>query len=151
MADIRESSLTGKSSSWKEITAGVPQGSVLDPLFFLIYISDLCDDLSCDVKLFADDTSLFTMGLNENISTQNLNSDLRNIQEWAFQRKMQFNPDPLTQAVQLIFSVKKVKPNHPPIYFNGKEVVTKIEQKHLGFILDKQLNFNSYFLSVSLK
>ena len=56
---------------------------------------------------------------------------------------MQFNPDPLKQAVQVIFSVKKVKPNHPPIYFNGKEVVTesKTEQKHLGFVPDKQLNF----------
>ena len=73
--------LNGKSSSWKEIIAGVPQGSVLGPLFFLIYINDLCDDLSCDVKLFADDTSLFTMVFNENISAQNFNSDLRKIQE----------------------------------------------------------------------
>ena len=88
------------------------------------------------------------MVFNENISAQNLNSDLRKIQEWAFQWKMQFNPDPLKQAVQVIFSVKKVKPNHPPIYFNGKEVVTKTEQKHLGFILDKQLNFNAHLKEV---
>ena len=66
--------LNGETSSWKETTAGVPQGSVLTPLFFLIYINNLCDDLSCDVKLFADDTSLFTMVFNENISAQNLNS-----------------------------------------------------------------------------
>ena len=56
---------------------GVPQGSVLGPLFFLIYINNLCDDLSCDVKLFADDSSLYTIVFNENISAQNLNSDLR--------------------------------------------------------------------------
>ena len=108
----------------------------------------MCDDLSCDVKLFADDTSLFTMVFNENISAQNLNSDLRKIKEWAFQWKMQFNPDPLKQAVQVIFSIKKVKRNHPPIYFNGEEVVTKTEQKHLGFILDKQLNFNAHLKEV---
>ena len=96
--------LNGKSSSCKEITAGVSQGSVLGPLLFLIYINYLCDDLSCDVKPFADDTSLFTMVFNENISAQNLNSDLRKIQEWVFLWKMQFNPDPLKYAVQVIFS-----------------------------------------------
>ena len=53
--------LNGKSSSWKDIRAGVPKGSVLGPLLFLIYINGLCDDLSCDVKVFADDTSLFNM------------------------------------------------------------------------------------------
>ena len=61
---------------------------------------------------------------------------------------MQFNPDPLKQAVEVIFSAKKVKPNHPPIYFNGKEVVAKTKQKHLGFILDKQLNFNAHLKEV---
>ena len=40
--------------------------------------------------------------------------------------KMQFNPDPLKQAVEVTFSAKKVKPNHPPIYFNGKEVVQEV-------------------------
>ena len=52
--------LNGKCSEWSEITAGVPQGSVLGPLFFLIYINDLVDGLSSDAKRFADDTSLFT-------------------------------------------------------------------------------------------
>ena len=103
--------LNDRSSSWKEITAGVPQESVLGPLFFLIYINDLCDDLSCNVKLFADDTSLFTLVFNENISAQNLNNDLRMIQERAFLWKMQFNPDLSKQAVQVIFSPKKVNPN----------------------------------------
>ena len=51
--------LNGKSSDWKRITAGVPQGSVLGPLPFLIYINDLADNIMSDVKLFADDTSVF--------------------------------------------------------------------------------------------
>ena len=51
--------------------------------------------------------------------------------------------------MQVIFSVTKVKPNHPPIYFNGKEAVAKTEQKHLGFILDKQLNFNTHLKEVN--
>ena len=47
----------------------------------LIYINNLCDNLNCDVKLFADDTSLFALVFNENTSAQNLNNDLRKIQE----------------------------------------------------------------------
>ena len=50
--------LNGQSSEWLPIKAGVPQGSILGPLFFLIYINDLADDLPTNVKIFADDTSL---------------------------------------------------------------------------------------------
>ena len=53
--------LNGQTSKWNEITAGVPQGSILGPLFFLIYINDLPSELSCSPKLFVDDTSLLKM------------------------------------------------------------------------------------------
>ena len=53
--------LNGQYSSWGDTTAGVPQGSILDPLLFLVYINDLTTDLKCNVKLFADGTSLFTV------------------------------------------------------------------------------------------
>ena len=96
--------LNGKCSEWSSITAGVPQGSVLGPLFFLVYINDLVDDLSSDAKLFADDTSLFTIVYDENIAAEQLNNDLKIISEWAYQWKMQFNPDKTKQAVQVIFS-----------------------------------------------
>ena len=58
--------LNGKSSIWGDISAGVPQGSILGPLFFLVYINDLTENLKCNVKLFADDTSLFTVVKNSN-------------------------------------------------------------------------------------
>ncbi len=53
--------LNGKSSNWGDISAGVSQGSILGPLFFLVYINDLTADLKCNLKRFAYDTSLFTV------------------------------------------------------------------------------------------
>ena len=65
--------------------AEVPQGCMLGPLFFLVYINDLVDDLSSDAKLFVDDTSLFTIVYDENIAAEQLNNDLKIISEWAYQ------------------------------------------------------------------
>ena len=50
----------GTKSDWRSINAGVPQGSVLGPLLFLVYINDLTDHTSSEMRLFADDSSLFT-------------------------------------------------------------------------------------------
>ena len=61
-------------------------------VFFLVYVNDLADNLASDVRLFADDTSLFTIVYDETASAQVLNSDLKTIEEWAYQWKMQFNP-----------------------------------------------------------
>ena len=53
--------LNGQTSKWSQIKAGVPQGSVLGPLLFLVYINDLPEGLTSNVKLFADDTSIFSV------------------------------------------------------------------------------------------
>ena len=102
--------LNGKSSSWKPVLAGVPQGSVLGPLFCLVYINDLVDNLASDVRLLADDTSLFTIVYDEIVSAQVLNSDLKTIEEWAYQWKMQFNPDVNKQAIEVIFLERDLNP-----------------------------------------
>ena len=73
--------LNGQSSSWLSIRAGVPQGSVLGPLFFFIYINDLPERLNSEVKLFSDDTSLFSIVNCVNTSASTLNSDLLKIQD----------------------------------------------------------------------
>ena len=143
--------LNGENSNWSSVTASVPQGSVLCPLFFLIYINDLVDNVSSEAKLFADDTSLFTVVYGVDIAADKLNRDLDIISNWAHQWKMQFNPDINKQAIQVIFSQKKGTVDHPSIFFNGSEIAVKLEDKHLGMILDSKLNFHSHIREAIIK
>ena len=69
--------LNGESSNWSSISTGVPQGSLLGPIFFLVYINDLVENVSSDAKLFADDTSLFTVVSDEGIAADQLNRGLK--------------------------------------------------------------------------
>jgi len=135
--------LNGKSS-WGDISAGVPQGSILGPLFFLIYINDLTENLKCNAKLFADDTSLFTIVQDPFSAANDMNHDLELIRKWAHDWRMTFNPDPQKQAVELIFSRRKIVVDHPNISFNNTPVAKVKEHKHLGFILDSNLSFSSH-------
>ena len=76
--------LDGLSSGWEGIGAGVIQGSVLGPFLFPIYINDIVDDLDCNIKLFADDTSLYVIVDEQNyIQAANmLSTDLSHIHEF---------------------------------------------------------------------
>ena len=136
--------LNGQSSSWLNVNAGVPQGSVLGPLLFLIYINDLPENLTSSTKLFADDTSIFSTVFDVNRSSEALNQDLSSVKNWATQWKMSFNPDPNKQATEVLFSRKLNPVNHPPLYFNGALVSSSSNQKHLGLILDKKLSFRDH-------
>ena len=133
--------LNGQTSSWRPILAVVPQGSILGPLLFLIYINDLPNELKSNAKLFADDTSLFTIVKDENESSDVLNNDLLLISKWAFNWKMLFNPDTNKPAQEVLFSKKKKAESHPTISLNNIQVKRSSYQKHLGLILDEKLNF----------
>ena len=120
--------LNGQTSEWEKINAGVPQGSILGPLFFLI----LSDGTSSIVKLFADDTSIVSVIQNKNNSAS----------------KLVIGPTHakclLTRISQKIFSRKFTKEDHPPIYFNDMPVTQTTFQKHIGMYLDEKLNYNTH-------
>ena len=136
--------LNGQTSPWKHVLAGVPQGSILGPLFFLVYIKDIPDGLQSIVKIFADDNSLFKVLFDCIISSSVLDNDLRLIANWVFNWKMLFNPDPSKQAVEIIFSTKIINTKPPILTFNNGTVSSKESHKHLGMILDKKLSFNHH-------
>ena len=100
------------------------------------------------MKLFADNTSLFSVVFDPNISARTLNNDLSKIEQWAFQWKMSFNPDLSKQAQEVLFSKKKNISYHPDLYFNQTKVKVVPAQKHLGLILDNKLNFNLHLKTV---
>ena len=87
----------------------MPKGSILGPLLFLVYINDLAKGLKCNVKLFADDTSLFTVVEDSNAVAIDMNYDLDLLSQWTYTWRRSFDPDPLKQAVELTFSKKKMK------------------------------------------
>ena len=87
----------------RKINSEVPQGSVLGHLLFLIYVNDLADRIISTCHIFADDTFLFSNVLDINRYVAELNTDLEKISQWAYQSKMQFNPDPNKQAKEITF------------------------------------------------
>ena len=136
--------LNGSYSDLSSVESGVPQGSVLGPLLFLVYINDLERNIKSNVKFFADDTMLFSIVKNPELSANDLNHDLGVIHQWAHQWKLEYNPDPTKQATEVLFSCKTSNPNHPHIMFNGTVVAKMNEQKHLGLILDSNLSFKKH-------
>ena len=136
--------LNGCTSKWEYLLSGVPQGSVLGPLLFLVYINDLTDNISSNMRLFADDSSLFARVQGFEATHNMLLRDLSTITTWAYQWKMQFNPDITKQAIEVIFSHKINKPVHPALIFNGIPVARKDATKHIGLILDERLNFRKH-------
>ena len=136
--------LNGQTSSWKNILAGVPQGSVLGPILFLIYINDLPNGIESICKIFADDTSLFSKVKDATFSDTQLNNDLNKISKWAFQWKMLFNPNASKQAIEICFSHKRDNENYPSLVFNDTKVQLANSQKHLQLILDSKLDCNEY-------
>ena len=111
---------------------------------FLIYINHLSDGLLYNAKLFAGETSLFSVVHDINTSAIDLNGDLKKINDSTFQSKMTFNPDHSKQAQEIIFRGKLKKATHPLLLSNNNNASQVNSQKHLGVLLDVKLTFEEY-------
>ena len=120
-------------------------------MLFFISIKDLSDELLTNAKLFADDTSLFSVVCDINTSAAHLNNDLGKISNLPFQWKMSVNPDPSKQAQEVIFSPKHQKISHPSIHFNNNPIESVSSQKHLGIILETKLIFQEHIKNILTK
>ena len=138
-------------SSWRPVIAGAPQGSILGPLLFIVYINDLPIELKSSTKIFADDTSLFAIVKDKNESTSTLNNDLLLLSKWAYNWKMLFNSDISKPAQEVLFSRKNKTQIHPTISFNNIQVERASHHKHLGILLDEKLNFKQHIHTTILK
>ena len=133
------------------LLSGVPQGSVLGPLLFLVYINDLIDNISSEMWLFADDSSLFTRVVGIDQTQNKLIKDIETISRWGHQWKTIFNPYLTKQAIEIISSCKTKKPVHPELSFNDIPIAREDHTKHLGMFLDSRLNFSKHIKEKILK
>ena len=82
--------IKGLKSSWKSILSGVPQGSVLGPILFLIYINDIVDNLNCTAYLFADDMKIFS-GIRDHSDADKLQTDINTVARWTDKSLLKLN------------------------------------------------------------
>ena len=129
----------GVSSPVNNITCGVPQGSILGPLLFLLYINDLGHICSNTTPiLFADDTHLFKSGKDLNKMQDELNSELAKISLWLKMNKLSLN---IGKTHFMVFTNKKIRLNDLNILIDGTRIEEVKKTKLLGVIIDNKLSW----------
>jgi hypothetical protein len=132
-------SVNGATSSWRNVTSGIPQGSVIGPLLFVIFINDLPDIVESTVYLFADDMKIFNIIQGEE-DMKTLQRDLDKLTEWSQTWMLRFHPEKCKQ-------MHLGKHNPDPefkyrILDNNLEKVT--DEKDIGVIIDNNLSFEKH-------
>lgn len=133
--------IPGGQSEWQQINAGVPQGSILGPLLFILYINDIVHEIHSDIRLFADDTSLYIIVDFPESAAQILNLDLERISNWAGRWLVSFNPQ---KTETLLFTRKINRINHPTLYFNDVPIQEVSTHKHLGLYFSQRCDWQTH-------
>ena len=145
---VQRVALEGDLSTYKQVKAGVPQGSILGPLLFLIYINDIVEDIGSYIRLFADDTSLYIIVENPNVGADILNMDLEKIHQWSNTWLVKFNPN---KTEELLISRKRTPPHHPPLTMNNIPIKTVTTHKHLGLTFNKTCTWSDHIQDITGK
>ncbi len=131
--------ISGTISKPATITCGVPQGSILRPLLFLIYVNDIPSAVRCKTLLYADDTALIVSGKSAEIIQQILSSELESIREWLNDNKLSLN---LGKTESILFGSKRRLHKHNTIQVQcaGNTLTCQSQVKYLGAKLDQSLS-----------
>lgn len=139
---------SGKKSSSTIVTLGVPQGSVLGPILFLLYINDISDIFSnSKTLLFADDMTVYLTGPNPNQLGHNANTELQKLHQWCICNRLSIN---INKTYFMLFTTKRIL-NLPIIHINNQIINKTSKIKFLGVIYDDSLLFKYHIDSLSLK
>jgi hypothetical protein len=126
-------------SDYKLAKSGVPQGSVLDPSLYLIYIADLPTTDNTTIATFTDDTALLAIDSDLALASQKLQQHLDLLQEWFDKWKIKINK---TKSSQITFTTKHT--NCPPSTINNIQIPVQTEVKYLGLYLDQKLTWQKH-------
>jgi len=134
--------ISGASSTPREITCGVPQGSILGPLLFLIYVNDMSTVVKNKLLLYADDSAILVSGKNKEHITSALSKDLELVSHWLVDNKLSLH---LGKTESILFASKPKLKNEPnlDISCNGTKIKSTNSVKYLGATLDQHLSCES--------
>lgn len=137
-------------SNSKPITYGVPQGSILGPLLFLIYINDINEiGLRGDITLYADDTSLFYFGHSINTIVSEAQNDLNLLHKWFQYNLLTIN---ISKTNYIIFKAKNKKiTDFEPLHINSQQIKRSHCEKYLGLLLDESLSWTNHIEKIKSK
>lgn len=132
------------------VTCGVPQGSILGPLLFLVYINNIQElDLHGHLTLYADDTCLFYFGSSIQILINQAQKDLNTLSIWFQQNLLTINE---SKTSYIIFRPKnKLIPPHKPLTVNNIPIQEKSNEKYLGLRIDNKLTWNNHIEHIRIK
>ena len=135
-------------SSRLPISFGVPQGSILGPLLFLIFINDLPNATKFYTKLFADDTFLCAQNENMNVLEEEVNIEIKKVYQWLISNKLTLN---ISKSKFMIISNKKYSRNEFTVNINDSPLEACDHYKYLGVVIDNKLNWKSHVEYISSK